>query len=118
MEATKQQIASIFNGHRVLEVPFYQRSYVWKIEQWQRFLEDMEFITHCNQDYFLGSVILKQQMTDMGESNDHRTIIDGQQRFTTLALFAKSLCLKTNDIDTFNQHFTVRNKKKGTKVIK
>ena len=105
MEATKQQIASIFNGHRVLEVPFYQRSYVWKIEQWQRFLEDMEFITHCNQDYFLGSVILKQQMTDMGESNDHRTIIDGQQRFTTLALFAKSLCLKTNDIDTFNQHF-------------
>ena len=117
MEATKQQIASIFNGHRVLEVPFYQRSYVWKIEQWQRFLEDMEFITHCNQDYFLGSVILKQQMTDMGESNDHRTIIDGQQRFTTLALFAKSLCLKTNDIDTFNQHFTVRNKKKGTKSL-
>lgn len=117
MEATKQQIASIFNGHRVLEVPFYQRSYVWKIEQWQRFLEDMEFITHCNQDYFLGSVIFKQQMTDMGESNDHRTIIDGQQRFTTLALFAKSLCLKTNDIDTFNQHFTVRNKKKGTKSL-
>ena len=117
MEATKQQIASIFNGHRVLEVPFYQRSYVWKIEQWQRFLEDMEFITHCNQDYFLGAVILKQQMTDMGESNDHRTIIDGQQRFTTLALFAKSLCLKTNDIDTFNQHFTVRNKKKGTKSL-
>ena len=117
MEATKKQIASIFNGHRVLEVPFYQRSYVWKIEQWQRFLEDMEFITHCNQDYFLGSVILKQQMTDMGESNDHRTIIDGQQRFTTLALFAKSLCLKTNDIDTFNQHFTVRNKKKGTKSL-
>ncbi len=117
MEATKQQIASIFNGHRVLEVPFYQRSYVWKVEQWQRFLEDMEFITHCNQDYFLGSVILKQQMTNMGESNDHRTIIDGQQRFTTLALFAKSLCLKTNDIDTFNQHFTVRNKKKGTKSL-
>jgi len=117
MEATKQQIASIFNGHRVLEVPFYQRSYVWQKEQWQRFLEDMEFISHCNQDYFLGSVILKQQMTDMGEANDHRTIIDGQQRFTTLALFAKSLCLKTNDVDTFNQHFTVRNKKAGTKSL-
>lgn len=117
MEATKQQIASIFNGHRILDVPFYQRSYVWQEEQWQRFLEDMEFISHCKQDYFLGSVILKQQMTDMGESNDHRTIIDGQQRFTTLALFAKSLCLKTNDIETFNQHFTVRNKKQGTKSL-
>lgn len=117
MEATKQQIASIFNGHRILEVPFYQRSYVWQQEQWQRFLEDMEFISHCQQDYFLGSAILKQQMTDMGESNDHRTIIDGQQRFTTLAIFAKSLCLKTNDMDIFNQHFTVRNKKKGTKSL-
>lgn len=29
MEATKQQIANIFNGHRILEVPYYQRSYVW-----------------------------------------------------------------------------------------
>lgn len=115
MEATKQQIASIFNGHRILEVPFYQRSYVWQQEQWERFLEDMEFISHCKQDYFLGSVILKQQLTDMGESNDHRTIIDGQQRFTTLALFAKSLCLKTDDLDTFNQHFTVRNRKEGKK---
>lgn len=117
MEATKQQIANIFNGHRVLEVPFYQRSYVWQEEQWQRFLEDMAFISHCKQDYFLGSVILKQQMTDIGVSNDHRTIIDGQQRFTTLALFAKSLCLKTDDMDTFNQHFTVRNKKMRTKSL-
>ena len=48
MEATKQQIASIFNGHRVLEVPFYQRSYVWQKEQWQRFLEDMEAMEACD----------------------------------------------------------------------
>lgn len=115
MEATKQQIASIFNGHRILEVPFYQRSYVWQEEQWRRFLEDMEFITHCSQDYFLGSIILKQQQTDLGEANDRRTIIDGQQRFTTLILFAKALCLKTDDMETFNQHFIVRNKKKGTR---
>lgn len=115
MEATKVQIASIFNGHRILEVPFYQRSYVWQKEQWSRFLEDMEFISHCKQDYFLGSVILKQQMTEMGEANDRRTIIDGQQRFTTLAIFFKVLCLKTNDMDTFNQHFSVRNKKRNTK---
>lgn len=116
MEANKQQIANIFNGHRILEVPFYQRSYVWQKEQWQRFLEDMAYITHCKQDYFLGSVILKQQMTDVAV-NDHRTIIDGQQRFTTLALFAKSLCLKTDDMETFDRHFTVRNKEKKTRSL-
>ncbi len=116
MEANKQQIANIFNGHRILEVPFYQRSYVWQKEQWQRFLEDMAYISHCKQDYFLGSVILKQQMTDVAV-NDHRTIIDGQQRFTTLALFAKSLCLKTDDMETFDRHFTVRNKEKKTRSL-
>lgn len=111
MEATKQQIANIFNGHRILEVPYYQRNYVWHEEQWKRFLEDMAFISYSKQDYFLGSVILKQQKTDMGEANDKRTIIDGQQRFTTLVIFSKVLCLKTNDEEPFNQNFTVRNRK-------
>lgn len=111
MEATKQPLASIFNGHRIFYVPFYQRSYVWQKEQWSRFLEDMEFVTQEERDYFLGSAILKQQSTNMGESNDRRTIIDGQQRFTTLAIFSKVLCLKTGELDIFNQHFTVRNKK-------
>lgn len=48
MEATKQQIASIFNGHRILDVPFYQRSYVWHKEQWSRFLEEPFY--HRNND--------------------------------------------------------------------
>ena len=115
MEATKQQIANIFNGHRILEVPFYQRGYVWQKDQWIRFLEDMEFITHCQQDYFLGSVILKQTPSDLNDPNDHRMIIDGQQRFTTLAIFFKVLCMKTDDMETFNQNFVVKNKKLKTR---
>jgi len=117
MEARKEQIASIFNGHKTLVVPFYQRSYVWQEDQWRRFLEDMEFISATGQDYFLGSVILKQQTNQNGNNNDTRTIIDGQQRFTTIALFFKVLCQRTNDMDTFRQHFTVRNKKEGNRSI-
>lgn len=33
MDAGKKQLADILNGNRVLEVPYYQRSYVWKEEQ-------------------------------------------------------------------------------------
>ena len=77
MDAGIKQLADILNGNRVLEVPYYQRSYVWKEEQWERLLSDMEYITNTGQDYFLGSIILKQE----------QTVIDGQQRFTTLALF-------------------------------
>lgn len=116
MEANKRQIADIFNGHRVLRVPFFQRSYVWGKEQWKRFLDDMEYVTHRQQDYFLGSVILKQDSVSTGIS-ERRSIIDGQQRFTTLAIFTKVLCLKTNDMATFNQHFTVRNRKEKTNMF-
>lgn len=115
MEATKLPLASIFTGHRIFDIPFYQRSYVWKKEQWERFLEDMEFVSTESKDYFLGSAILKQQNLNMGVSADHRTVIDGQQRFTTIVVFCKALCLKTGELDEFNRYFTVRNKKECTR---
>jgi len=45
MEAGKRTINDIFNGNRVLEIPFFQRAYVWEEEQWERLLEDMEFVS-------------------------------------------------------------------------
>ena len=84
MDAGIKQLADILNGNRVLEVPYYQRSYVWKEEQWERLLSDMEYITNTGQDYFLGSIILKQEQTGISPY-DLQTVIDGQQRFTTLA---------------------------------
>ncbi len=44
MDANKALISNIFNGFTVVEVPFFQRAYVWKEDLWARFLEDMEFI--------------------------------------------------------------------------
>lgn len=116
MDAGTKQLADILNGNRVLEVPYYQRSYVWKEEQWARFISDMEYITSTNKDYFLGSIILKQQPTGISPF-DLQSIIDGQQRFTTFALFFKSLCLKIDDMETFNSKFTVRDRKANTRHI-
>ena len=45
MEAGKRTIRDIFNRGRNLEIPFFQRAYVWDIEQWQRFLEDMRMVS-------------------------------------------------------------------------
>lgn len=59
MKAGEILINGIFNGSRLLEVPFYQRSYVWDEEQWDRFLADMEFVTKTKKSYFLGSIIFK-----------------------------------------------------------
>jgi len=109
MDAGKRTINDIFNGNRILEIPFFQRSYVWDIEQWERLLEDMEQVSASNKPYFLGSVILKQQPTHTGSTvGDIRTLIDGQQRLTTLSIFFKVLSLKTCDDYEFNRMFKLR----------
>lgn len=60
MDAGKRTINDIFNGSRVLEIPFFQRAYVWGEEQWERLLEDAENTCRSNEPYFMGSAILKQ----------------------------------------------------------
>ena len=110
MDAGKKTINDIFNGNRILEIPFFQRAYVWGEDQWERLLEDMKLISSTNKPYFLGSVILKQQPTPTGSSvGDVRTIIDGQQRLTTLNLFFKVLCLKKNQAHLFDRIFRLIN---------
>lgn len=104
MEAGKRTIRDIFNRGRNLEIPFFQRAYVWDTEQWQRFLEDMIMVSTTKRPYFLGSVILKQQETTSNKDSI-LTVIDGQQRLTTLNIFLKVLCLKNNSDNDFTETF-------------
>jgi hypothetical protein len=104
MEAGKRTIRDIFNRGRNLEIPFFQRAYVWDTEQWQRFLEDMRMVSITKRPYFLGSVILKQQET-ASNKDSILTVIDGQQRLTTLNIFLKVLCLKNNADSDFTETF-------------
>ncbi|MBQ4545895.1 MAG: DUF262 domain-containing protein [Oscillospiraceae bacterium] len=107
MKAGEILINGIFNGSRLLEIPFYQRSYVWDEEQWDRFLSDMEFVTKTQKPYFLGSIIFKAgAQPNMWDSfSDRRIVIDGQQRLTTLMIFLKALCLKNNQNNLFDKDF-------------
>lgn len=108
MEAGKRTISDIFNGNRKLIIPFFQRTYVWKEEQWTRLIEDMEYISKTGKEYFLGSIILKSLPTpSSGSIGDIRTVIDGQQRLTTMALFLKVLGLKSNQSNIVERLFTL-----------
>lgn len=108
MEASKQQINDIFNRFRILEIPFFQRSYVWREEEWQRFLDDLVYISAGTKPYFFGSLIFKQTETPTTyEVGDVRTIIDGQQRLTTLIIFFKAFSLLSDDHRIF-ETFKIR----------
>ena len=93
MKAGEILINGLFNGSRLLEVPFYQRSYVWQEEQWERLLEDLKYVSSTRKQYFLGSIILKKgrPLDTWDRYSDCKVIIDGQQRLTTLMIFMKVL---------------------------
>ena len=109
MDAGKATISGVFNGSRLLEIPFYQRAYVWGEEQWERFLGDMEFVTASKRPYFLGSIILKQASSGntWSEVSEVRTVIDGQQRLTTMVIFFKALCARIDADRLFERDFVL-----------
>ena len=107
MEAGKRNIADLFNQGRTLEIPFFQRSYVWTDENWERFLNDMEVVSDDNRSYFMGSVILKSREVSSDRSiGDCRIVVDGQQRLSTIVLFCKALCeAQKNNEEIFERTF-------------
>ena len=107
MDASKKNIGDVINKYRILEIPFFQRPYVWGEEQWSRLLEDLEEVSQSGKPHFLGSVILKQLPTESHAGiGDRRLVVDGQQRLTTLFLFFKALFFKLDDAEGFFRDWT------------
>lgn len=92
---TPQQI---FNQPQRLLVPLFQRPYVWNKEnQWLPLWQDIERVSNrvlANQSqtepHFFGAVVFQQVQNPIGQLQQ-RTVIDGQQRLTTLQIFLDAL---------------------------
>ena len=68
------------------DIPFFQRAYVWNEENWDELLSNL---TSKNQNNFLGSLILKNELVSSG-SISRFSVIDGQQRLTTLSILLRA----------------------------
>ena len=102
----QRKITEIFTLGKALEIPFFQRSYVWGEEHWKRFLEDMDTVSSEKSPYFMGSLILKQRSTGSTEKiGDVRSVVDGQQRLTTIVLFFKIAFAARDENDLFKRIF-------------
>ncbi|MCX5795091.1 MAG: DUF262 domain-containing HNH endonuclease family protein [Elusimicrobia bacterium] len=83
-----EEVSFIFLGNEgIVEVPFFQRGYVWNEDNWGDLLEDL---LNRSKNHFLGSLILKQHDPVSG-SPKCVSVIDGQQRLTTLSILVKAL---------------------------
>jgi hypothetical protein len=89
----------VFMQPQRLVVPLFQRPYVWNEEnQWEPLWNDVVRVAERvlsrpgdkHHPHFLGAVVLQQVQKATGQMQE-RTIIDGQQRLTTLQLLLDAL---------------------------
>lgn len=90
---------AIFMQPQRLLVPLFQRPYVWNEElQWEPLWKDLQRVADrllkspgtAQAPHFLGAVVLQQLPTQTSDLQQ-RTVIDGQQRLTTLQLLLDAL---------------------------
>jgi uncharacterized protein with ParB-like and HNH nuclease domain len=94
MKANATPLVTLFEKKMRLEVPLFQRQYVWtESAQWEPLWEDIErkFTEYLEgRDdapvHFLGAIVLDQKQTPATHV-ERRLVIDGQQRLTTLQIF-------------------------------
>ena len=94
MKANAVPLLAIFEKKMRLEVPLFQRQYVWsKDKHWEPLWEDIarkfsEYLEGRKDApvHFLGAMVLDQKQTPITHV-DKRQVIDGQQRLTTLQIF-------------------------------
>lgn len=93
MKSDTQSIYDLFEITRRYIVPLYQRNYVWfKEKHWEPLWEDVLSKTMAHLDgkesapHFMGAMVFAQVPT-FGRQVPAFTVIDGQQRLTTLQIF-------------------------------
>jgi hypothetical protein len=99
METQVRTPQLIFMQPQRLVVPLFQRPYVWNEEnQWAPLWDDLARLAERLlksqgskiQPHFLGAVVLQQMPKQTGQMQE-RTVIDGQQRLTTLQVLLDAL---------------------------
>ena len=90
MKAAKASIWDLYNGAKQYKVPLFQRPYVWSRKQWEQLWSDIreQYIFKTSQEgrypaRFLGSIVV---LREYEKNLDKYTIIDGQQRITTISI--------------------------------
>lgn len=99
METQVRTPSFIFTQPQRLVIPLFQRPYVWSKElQWAPLWDDVARVAERvisdpasrAQPHFLGAVVIQQLAKPVG-SLQERTVIDGQQRLTTLQLMIDAI---------------------------
>ncbi|MFO1496606.1 MAG: DUF262 domain-containing protein [Lysobacterales bacterium] len=101
LTAKEQSLAKIFSDDYVFTIPGYQRPYSWGTEQAEELLGDLLSAVAAAPaelsgapPYFLGSIVLIK-----ADAVPDATVVDGQQRLTTLTLLLSAIRASVKDTE-------------------
>ena len=84
-----------------MNIPIYQRKYNWSLDECKQLFEDILTIgkDETRTSYFIGSIVVKKDGEELLDPLAEVTLIDGQQRITTITLIYCALCNYYKNID-------------------
>ena len=77
---------NLFGSNTYFAIPIFQRPYKWNRSTLEDFQSDLLNIYSEEETHFLGAIILSDEITSPSEPRKF-SVIDGQQRLTTIFLF-------------------------------
>lgn len=83
------------NGKKYI-VPLYQRDYSWKEDNWEDLWSDILLVSESNSVHYMGAIVLQSK------GNKTFSIIDGQQRLTTITIIALACISKIKELANNN----------------
>lgn len=75
----------ILGNGKIYRVPQFQRDYSWEQDNWEDLWNDIELAAETGNAHYMGSVVLQST------TGKEFSIIDGQQRFTTLTILTLAI---------------------------
>lgn len=91
MHANQKSLTEIFTQNHQFTIPIYQRPYSWQKKQCEKLWEDIQNAAKNDREHFIGSIV-RFKNSQKEEVTIH-TVIDGQQRITTILLLISAMIL-------------------------
>ena len=97
MQASEEKFTKFISGEVTFVIPVYQRNYDWRQVDCDRLFSDILNIIINSKPHFIGTFVYTYDPA-VGAPQEY-IIIDGQQRITSIILFAKALYDLTEETD-------------------
>jgi uncharacterized protein with ParB-like and HNH nuclease domain len=107
INANKELLNSFYSNNLQYVVPFFQRPYVWNIDNWDILWEHIsrtadKNLSNTKSEHFIGTLITKQRVSSSIGDNK-LDLIDGQQRLTTFSLLLKAIATKASGTEPYTK---------------